>query len=454
MDQTKCLNSCLSSHKTVEQSAPVPSLGSRWKEIQGASDWEGLLDPMDDDLRAEIIRYGKFTQVCYDSFDSDPHSKYCGSCKFNKRKLFAKVGMQDCGYEVTKYIYATSHFPFKGALSLPISGEKWSSDSNWMGYVAVCTSDSEIRRLGRRDILVCWRGTETPTEWAENFRDVLVSTGLETRGNTNGNAKSRSLAKVERGFLSLYTSKAEGSSFYNHVSAREQLLPELRRLLELYKEEEVSITITGHSLGGALALLSAYDVAQRCNINGVNIETKSSEFMANKVVPITAFTFGCPRLGNRAFKDECGMLNAKILRVVNKNDVVPKVPGIVVNETLRFLSGLFVCLPWTYFHVGIPLSLDNKHSPCLRRTQNLQYLHSLETYLHLVDGYMGMKGSKLVSHGRDPALVNKYTGFLKDEQRVPNNWWQEQNKGLWRNEKGMWVERERDVDDQPHNCIL
>ncbi|KAF8411306.1 hypothetical protein HHK36_003853 [Tetracentron sinense] len=66
--------------------------------------------------------------------------------------------------------------------------------------------------------------------------------------------------KVEHGFLSIYTSESD-STRYNKSSASEQVMKEVTRLLSLYRQndEEVSLIITVHSLGGALALLNAYE---------------------------------------------------------------------------------------------------------------------------------------------------------------------------------------------------
>lgn len=59
------------------------------------------------------------------------------------------------------------------------------------------------------------------------------------------------------------------------------------------------------------------------------------------------------------------------------------------------------------------------------------------------------KGRKFVlANGRDIALVNKATDFLKDHYLVPPNWWQRENKGLVQNHKGHWIQLERqDLED-------
>jgi hypothetical protein len=51
----------------------------------------------------------------------------------------------------------------------------------------------------------------------------------------------------------------------------------------------MQVYCTGHSLGGAVASLAAFDIARECKISPQRIKL---------------YTFGCPRLGNRSFANE------------------------------------------------------------------------------------------------------------------------------------------------------
>ncbi|KAJ7296467.1 hypothetical protein O6H91_17G019300 [Diphasiastrum complanatum] len=443
------------------------SVSGRWRDLQGANNWEGLLDPIDPDLRAELIKYGEFAQVCYDAFDFEKHSKYCGSCKYNRRKVLVKTGLQrSADYEVTKYLYSTSEINLPSFFHRSDTAETWSRDSNWSGFVAVSTSASEIERLGRRDIVVAWRGTATIPEWIRNLQDWLSPADFDP-----GEAVvSLGNVKVERGFRSIYTSKKK-TSRYNKESAQEQLLSEIRRLMKKYEGEDLSITVTGHSLGGALALLSAYDIAEsEINIRRSQASTVSSStnYLSDRstlpyvrngldrgdasesVVPITVFTFAGPRVGNDLFRTRCEELGIKTLRVVNEKDVVPHVPGVVLNEDLHVLRRWIDKLPWTYSHVGVELALNTQNSPYLKwGFLDFASHHNLEAYLHLLDAYVSTKKRFSFSGHRDLALLNKFSELLKPEYIVPSYWWQQENKGLQKNEEGRWAQRDREEEDIP-----
>lgn len=243
-------------------------------------------------------------------------------------------------------------------------------------------------------------------------------------------------AKVEHGFHSIYTSKSD-STRYNKYSASQQVMKEITSLVQSYREkgEEVSLTITGHSLGGALALLNAYEAA-----------------MSLPGLAISVISFGAPRVGNIVFRDELRNLGVKTLRVVNKQDVVPKMPGLVFNESLQKFDDITGTLDWVYAHVGTELKLDVQSSPYLKHGLNLGGFHSLETYLHLVDGFFSSSSIFRSDARRDIALVNKASDILVDELRIPHCWYQLANKGLVRNTQGRWVESQRDPEDIPSPC--
>ncbi|CAL5197936.1 unnamed protein product [Lathyrus oleraceus] len=344
--------------KTAEYS-PRNTLGSHWRQYHGCNYWKGMLDPLDENLRREVVRYGEFVQAAYHYFHTDPNTSQ------HDHPHARHVSLPDKFYKVTKSLYATS------SIELPkwVGKSNWMSQkSSWIGYIAVCEDRREISRLGRRDIVISLRGTATWLEWAENMRAQLIET----------EAQNGKKPKVECGFLSLY--KTKGS---NVPSLAESVVEEVKRLMEVYKGETLSITVTGHSLGAALALLVADDVST-CSPH---------------VPPVAVFSFGGPKVGNKAYGNKITAQNVKVLRIVNSQDVITRVPGMFVSEEFEqklrsFKVGGFVAdmldekTPLAYSHVGAELRVDTKMSPFLKPDADMACCHDLEAYLHLVDGFL------------------------------------------------------------------
>ena len=348
-----------------QEYSPRNSLGGRWREYHGSNDWSGMLDPLDENLRREVVRYGEFVQAAYQSFNSDP------AMSAEEPPLPHHVALSDRAYRVTKSLYATSSVGLPDWVDEVAPDLAWMTQrSSWIGYVAVCEDRREIARMGRRDIVIALRGTATCLEWAENMRAFPV----QFPGEKDDSVQDP--AMVECGFLSLY--KTRGAQV---PSLAESVIQEIQRLTEIYKGETLSITVTGHSLGAALALLVA-DELSTCDF---------------EVPPLAVFSFGGPRVGNKGFADRIKQNNVKVLRIVNSQDVITRVPGMFVSEELERkirntkMGGVLNVLdkmPWSYSHVGTELRVDTKHSPYLKPNADVACCHDLEAYLHLVDGFL------------------------------------------------------------------
>nr|CAB3463041.1 unnamed protein product [Digitaria exilis] len=307
-------------------------IGRKWPELQGARDWDGLLTPLDGALRGELLRYGEFVRAAYASFDFDGRAPSYGSCRFPSRSLLRRAGLPETGYQVTRLLHAASSASPPAWLSPPFS----SSSSSYIGYVAVCDDEDEIRRLGRRDVVIAYRGTVTWSEWVDSFRSPAM------------------------------------------------VRDEVRRIFREYGDGKgtppASITIAGHSLGAALAVLSAYEI--------------TTATAGDDAAPpmVTAVSFGGPRVGNAAFRRRLEESGGKVLRVVNSSDVVTKIPGLAVDDDDDDSGGeaaeLMARVPrwlaskmgwWAYSDVGRELRLCSGDA-----APNVVASHDLDLYLKLV----------------------------------------------------------------------
>ncbi|KAF9591234.1 hypothetical protein IFM89_003185 [Coptis chinensis] len=311
----------------------------------------------------------------YNAFDFDPSSPSYATCLQSKQSLL----QSRCGYRVIKNLHATSGIQLpRWTESLP----SWMTNrSSWIGYVAVCQDEEEIERLGRRDVVIAFRGTATCLEWLENLRATLT----QFPGAT---CQYDSKPMVESGFLSLYTSHT-----LKFRSLQDQIREEIGKIVQSYGNEPISITITGHSLGAALATLTAYDITRSFNHSPL----------------VTVISFGGPRVGNRCFRSQVEKCGSKILRIVNSSDLITKLPGFVINEGVEKNEDVHVAgvgLPkwlqkpadnaqWVYVDVGRELQLSTGSSQSFVGfiNHNVATCHDLNTYLQLVKLHVSVQDS-------------------------------------------------------------
>ncbi|KAK8941551.1 hypothetical protein KSP40_PGU008788 [Platanthera guangdongensis] len=113
-------NLCRALSNPTRHPIPRQSIASlRWRDLHGRAGLSGLVDPLDTDLRCELLRYGRLIQTIYHAF--------LNSASFNS---------PDRHYRITRT--SSRHPP-----SFPRAGPASTSRVQLVGFVAVCDSDAE-----------------------------------------------------------------------------------------------------------------------------------------------------------------------------------------------------------------------------------------------------------------------------------------------------------------------
>ncbi|GET91080.1 lipase, putative [Leishmania tarentolae] len=148
-----------------------------------------------------------------------------------------------------------------------------------------------------KQIAVVFRGTTT-------FQNFLAN-ALVMKTSYDESSSCGSQCEVHTGF------------YVSYFSLREQTRYAVLKLI--YANPTYEILVTGHSLGGAIALLAAADLQERLN---------SLESAPYK--PVSMYTFGSPRVGNLAFVKWVDSLLSKgaKYRITHAGDFVVVIPAI------------------------------------------------------------------------------------------------------------------------------
>lgn len=194
------------------------------------------------------------------------------------------------------------------------------------GFLAVSSSASTPIEL-----VAVIRGTDTILEWLHDCSFLMVPSPITgAHGYT------------EDGFTAVYKSL--------RIGAANGTLP-VKDSIKSYLDTGAAgtVTVCGHSLGGTLATYLTFDVA-------LNTSCRTP----------TSYTYASPRTGEHLFASSYNAAIPTSYRIVNRQDLVPKLPPI---------------LPLPYEHVNTEYELNpppNQISP------SIPCMHHLTTYLFLM----------------------------------------------------------------------
>lgn len=138
------------------------------------------------------------------------------------------------------------------------------------------------------------------------------------------------------------------------------------------------VMVTGHSMGGALAVLAAYDITRYTGVTGNNI---------------TCHTFGAPFVGNFAFKRAYDARIFDTWQVVNGDDMVPTVGGIIP----------------VYSHVGKRVIVNTKGDIILNP---LFIENTMARTFHLLRGTKQMTSHRMHNYRRSLQIIGE-SQFIK-----------------------------------------
>jgi hypothetical protein len=157
-----------------------------------------------------------------------------------------------------------------------------------------------------------------------------------------------------------------------------------------------ALFFTGHSLGGALAILAAARAAAEFGIQ-----------------PTVVYTYGSPRNGGKMFFDEyTPLLGDSTFRLIDGTDIVPTVPP-PLSGGYRHVGHAIQCKTDGTFDAQTPIMAPNQNKPEL-----------VESAIQSALADSGAIANFQIFHGLGPGLLNHLSGLLPRMVRdhVPANY--------------------------------
>ncbi len=215
------------------------------------------------------------------------------------------------GWKIVRYINAQAVVPF-------------CEENEFIGFIV--QSIDNPSQFG-----VVLHGSEGVADYLDDFKFTKTDFTLVADGG-----------KAEYGFTRFY----ESFLFIDPVSGDAQTLEAYLSGLS----RDTSFVVAGHSLGAALATLHTMVLASRS-------------------IPVEAYLFASPMVGDAAFVNKYTSLVKNSHLIVNQPDIVPRLPGTVLG----------------YEHVTTQFEVNSLEFPAIKRS--ISCFHALNVYLYAMGAH-------------------------------------------------------------------
>lgn len=226
--------------------------------------------------------------------------------------------------------------------------------------------------------LYCFSDTKLESMAYLTYSSVFNCLMVGFRGTSNPNSLIRDIVAIKETYPkgkypALFTPKVHKGALQAYLALRDEVFSKIK--VELKSRNINTLYVTGHSLGGALATICAYDC--------------QSEFPD---VEVGMYNFGSIRTGNLPFAMKYNKLVPNTYRIVNNEDFGARFPKLLYKHVgkLVFISNRKLRInPSRFFQF-----LENLDNPIGIATGQAVFDHLVHKYKVVMDNLVEYKPGK------------------------------------------------------------